>query len=101
MDWVRVREIADSGMEIGGHTANHVHVEQLNLAGLNDEILTDKHRIESEIGRSITVFAYPFQEKTDAAAAALVRAGYTVVRDDDVFKSAVMTNSFDAFLKAI
>jgi len=56
-----VRKIADENFTIGGHTWNH-----LNLAGIRDmaelrrEILSDKRRLESIIGKEIQYFAYPF-----------------------------------------
>ncbi len=101
LNWEQVRAIAAAGMEIGGHSANHVHVPELNETGLLNEVTGDKHRIESEIGKPITVFAYPFQEKSDAGDAEVARAGYTIIRDTAEYKSTVMTNSFEAFLGAL
>lgn len=101
MNWNDVRTIAAAGMEIGGHTANHVHLGDLNEDGLTREIIGDKQRIEAELGRTITVFAYPFQEQTEAAPDTVRSAGYTIVRDSPEFRSTVMVNSFDSFLKAI
>ncbi len=101
LSWDNVREIADAGMEIGGHTANHVHPLQLNEVGLFVEIIGDKQHIEREIGKPVTVFAYPFQERNAETDRIVEHAGYSIVRDTPDYKSTVMTNSFEAFLQAI
>lgn len=101
LNWTDVRAIAAAGMEIGGHTAHHTHVSELDETGLENEIVGDKRHIEAELGREISVFAYPFRELTENAQTYVDQAGYTVVRDTAAYKSTVMTNSFDAFLKAI
>jgi peptidoglycan/xylan/chitin deacetylase (PgdA/CDA1 family) len=101
LNWSAVRMIAASGMEIGGHTANHLHLADLDTAGLEREITGDKQRIEAELGKTLIVFAYPFREKTDSAQATVGRAGYTIVRDSPEFRSSVLTNSFAVFLNAL
>ncbi len=101
MRWEDVQKISEAGMEIGGHGATHAHVLQLNDAGLRREVADDKKRIEQEIGRAISVFAYPFQERSDRTDAAVIESGYTLLRDTSSFKNTVMTNSFDAFLEAL
>lgn len=99
--WDDVRAIAAAGMEIGGHTANHVRVGEINETGLENEIVGDKNHIEAELGKTITVFAYPFREPTDVAQSYVDKAGYAIVRDTPAYAGTVMTNSFDAFLRAI
>lgn len=101
MSWDGIRSVAGAGMEIGGHTKNHVHLREMKGEGLTNEIVGDKQHIEAEIGKPITVFAYPYREKSDAADEIVARAGYTIVRDAPAFRSTVMINSFEAFLKAL
>ncbi len=101
LSWEHVRSIASASMEIGGHTANHIHPLEMNVIGLEHEIVADKQRIETEIGKPIVVFAYPFQERNEYTDTVVERAGYTIVRDSPTFKSSVMTNSFDSFLYAL
>ncbi len=102
MNWQDVLAIASAGMEIGGHSKTHAHLQTESDAALVNEIAGDKTNIEHEIGHPITVFAYPFEEHDTRTDAAVQNAGYTIVRDDDArFRSTVLTNSFDAFLKAI
>lgn len=102
MSWADVRTIASAGMEIGGHSKTHAHLKSLSDAQLFNEVGGDKADIEHEIGKPITVFAYPFLQHDARTDAAVQKADYTIVRDDiERFKSTVMTNSFEAFLKAI
>ncbi len=101
LSWDNIRAIADSGMEIGGHTANHVHPLHMNEIGLTNEIRGDKQHIEAELGKTISVFAYPFQERDEKTDLIVAKAGYTIVRDTTAFRSTVMTNSFESFLSAL
>ena len=102
MNWDDVRALAAAGMEIGGHSETHAHLAVLDDAALVREVSGDKVNIEREIGKPVIVFAYPYQEYDARTDAAVQHTGYTIVRDDaSRFKSAVMTNSFDAFLQAI
>lgn len=101
LSWRNVQALAAGGMEIGGHTANHVHVGQLNAIGYENEIVADKHRIEAEIGKQISVFAYPFQERTAESDVVVANAGYTIVRDTKEFRSTVLQNSFETLLAAL
>jgi peptidoglycan/xylan/chitin deacetylase (PgdA/CDA1 family) len=101
LSWRDVQALAAAGMEIGGHTANHAHVRELNAVGLENEIVGDKRHIEAEIGKPITVFAYPFQERTAESDAIVANAGYTIVRDTKEFRSTVLKNSFEIFLAAL
>jgi len=60
MSWDEVRELSRMGFEIGGHTANHVNLGTVELDEADKEISMSKGKIEDEIGRQITSFAYPF-----------------------------------------
>lgn len=102
LSWAQVRALSDAGMEIGGHSRTHPHLLPLTDPQLQNEVTGDKTNIERELGRGINVFAYPFQEHDARTDAVVQAAGYTIVRDDTKhFRSTVMTNSFDEFLKAI
>jgi peptidoglycan/xylan/chitin deacetylase (PgdA/CDA1 family) len=56
-----VRKIAQENFAIGGHTYNHVNLAEIqDRVELKREILLDKQRLESIIGKEIRYFAYPF-----------------------------------------
>lgn len=58
MDWDQVREMADNGVAIGGHTHSHPILSRLPFEGAQAEIRTCLARIESELGRPARSFAY-------------------------------------------
>lgn len=56
-----LRNIAEEGFAIGGHTLNHYNLAELrNSTQLRYEIAEDKTRLENIIGKRIQFFAYPF-----------------------------------------
>lgn len=55
----QIRHLADSGMEIGGHTINHPILMQLDDRAAEAEIAGGKRRLEEIIDRPVTLFAYP------------------------------------------
>ena len=60
MSWDQIREVKKSGMVIGAHTKNHVHLDQCELSVTEEEIIGSKSAIESEIGEPCSVFCYPY-----------------------------------------
>lgn len=109
LTWDEVRALRHAGMEIGGHTHSHPHfVGEERRSFLDEEIQQNKNEIEVILGEPISVFAYPYGEYTDAAIAAVRRAGYTAARstragvrqlkkDLFVLKSTVVGSSFTGF----
>ena len=56
-----VRWLSQEGFTIGGHTCSHANLADVyGRAELLHEILTDKRKLESIIGKEIHFFAYPF-----------------------------------------
>jgi peptidoglycan/xylan/chitin deacetylase (PgdA/CDA1 family) len=55
----QVRNLHDSGMEIGGHTMNHPILTQISAGQAREEIGTNKQQLETIVGLPITSFAYP------------------------------------------
>lgn len=55
----QIRNLHNSGMEIGGHTINHPILTQIDTKQANNEIATNKKQLENLIGNSIVSFAYP------------------------------------------
>jgi peptidoglycan/xylan/chitin deacetylase (PgdA/CDA1 family) len=67
MTWDELRLMADEPLAtIGAHTLNHYNLLKLPEADARREILESGRRIESELGRKVEHFAYPYGNK-DAA----------------------------------
>jgi len=61
MTWDEAREMVASGLvTMGAHTMTHRNLKKLPLDEARDEIETSKRVIEAELGRPVTLFAYPF-----------------------------------------
>ncbi len=66
-NWHQCRAIAHAGHEIGCHGMEHQRLAALDDRQLVREIVTAKKRIEEELHRPCLSFAYPFNERPDAA----------------------------------
>lgn len=87
LTWEQARAMAQSGVELGGHTVSHPILSALSLADQEAEIVRCRDRIAEEIGRAPTAFAYPngslrdFDHRTvDLVRAAGFEAACTTVR---------------------
>ena len=76
MNWDQLREIAGRGVTIGSHTVNHPHLPELADSELDRELGDSRARIEDELGRPCTLFAYPYGEHDARVRAAVRRVGY-------------------------
>ena len=55
----QVRELADAGMEIGGHTRTHPILTSLSDAAARAEIADGRDELQALIGGPVRLFAYP------------------------------------------
>jgi peptidoglycan/xylan/chitin deacetylase (PgdA/CDA1 family) len=55
----QVRQLGESGMEVGAHTVTHPILAQLDSERAGSEIRDSKCRLEAITGNSVTLFAYP------------------------------------------
>ncbi len=60
-----LREVARRGIEIGGHTRNHVRLSALERAAQTAEIAGCKADLEGILGRRVESFAYPYGSAWD------------------------------------
>ncbi|MEV5379475.1 polysaccharide deacetylase [Streptosporangium nondiastaticum] len=60
LSWGQVRELAASGMEIGGHSHTHPQLDQLPDDQLWFEVLRCREILATELGRAPVSFAYPY-----------------------------------------
>jgi peptidoglycan/xylan/chitin deacetylase (PgdA/CDA1 family) len=59
MNLSQLKELSDSGMTIGGHTAHHPILAKLNKAESRLEIAEGREFLESILGIKVKYFAYP------------------------------------------
>ncbi len=76
MNWAQLRELADAGVTIGGHTASHLHMATAGDERNRAEIAKSNQRLEEKLGRRPELFAYPYGEASLAAARIVEEAGY-------------------------
>ncbi|NGO72409.1 polysaccharide deacetylase family protein [Streptomyces boncukensis] len=76
LTWEQVRELADAGMEIGGHSHTHPQLDQLPDATLQYEIAHCRDLIAAETGTVPVSFAYPFGYSSSRVRRAVRDSGY-------------------------
>lgn len=76
----QVREIAESGIEVGCHTRSHVDFSKVHDAAIvREEIQIAKDELEQMTGMPVRYFAFPFglpRQLTQAAIEAVAEAGF-------------------------
>ena len=65
MTWDDLRTWQRLGMDVGAHTTTHPILARLSPAEIAAEILPARARLEHELGRPITLFAYPNGKAND------------------------------------
>ncbi|MEI7774540.1 MAG: polysaccharide deacetylase family protein [Verrucomicrobiota bacterium] len=86
LSWAELAEMRDAGVDIQSHTVNHQDLKrkkgkfQSQFATyedwLKDEIAGSKHQLESRLGISVSVLAYPYGVHNDVIRQAAMAAGY-------------------------
>jgi peptidoglycan/xylan/chitin deacetylase (PgdA/CDA1 family) len=79
LDWPEVAEIAALGHEVGGHTSDHVKLDETPADEAASQITGDRRRLEAR-GYEVTSFAYPYGAWNETARALVADAGYTSAR---------------------
>lgn len=62
LSWDQLRQLRDEGMTIGAHTASHGHITFMDPETARADIARGMKRLQTELGQSPDVFAYPFGE---------------------------------------
>ncbi|MEU9441599.1 polysaccharide deacetylase family protein [Streptomyces sp. NPDC048304] len=74
LDWRQVRDLAATGVEIGGHSHTHPQLDQLDDAALRTELTRCTEIVADELGARPASFAYPYGY-SDRRVREAVRAG--------------------------
>ncbi|MET7763342.1 polysaccharide deacetylase family protein [Streptomyces sp. NPDC005393] len=78
LDWGQVRELAEGGMEIGGHSHTHPQLDQLDDARLWFEVARCREILTAELGRPPVSFAYPYGYSSRRVRRVVGSAGFGV-----------------------
>ncbi|GAA0456438.1 polysaccharide deacetylase family protein [Streptomyces sp. NPDC046215] len=78
LSWDQVRELAEAGMEIGGHSHTHPQLDQLTDEHLWFEVLRCREILTLELGRAPVSFAYPYGYSDRRVRRAVGSAGFGV-----------------------
>jgi len=62
----QIRALANSGVEIGNHTRDHVHCRTLDPTGAIEQIEASAREVAGMSGRPVRAFAYPYGSTADA-----------------------------------
>ena len=65
MTWADLRELAQGGIEVGGHTASHEILSRLDPAGADREVREGREAIARRLDLESASFAYPFGRRWD------------------------------------
>ncbi|MEU3827283.1 polysaccharide deacetylase family protein [Streptomyces sp. NPDC029080] len=76
LDWRQVRELAATGVEIGGHSHTHPRLDGLDDARLRAELDLCTRIVGAELGAAPVSFAYPYGYSSRRVRQAVRAAGY-------------------------
>ncbi|MCI4627196.1 MAG: polysaccharide deacetylase family protein [Candidatus Magnetoovum sp. WYHC-5] len=76
LDWDKIREISDMGVNIGSHTKTHPSLIKIAQNQLIGEIMDSKKIIEDKLGRKVDCFCYPYGDFNDKVKDIVKEAGY-------------------------
>jgi peptidoglycan/xylan/chitin deacetylase (PgdA/CDA1 family) len=65
ISWAQAREMSENGIEMGAHTASHPILTRISVEEAASEISRSKRRIEDELNKPVTSFAYPNGQLSD------------------------------------
>lgn len=66
LDWDEIRDLANEGVEFGGHTRSHLNLSVLPAASIDEEIRGCRQALDRELGSKAVSFAYPFGKYNSA-----------------------------------
>ncbi len=76
LDWSQVRELAATGVEIGGHSHTHPQLDQLDEAALRAETVRCREIVTAELDTPPVSFAYPYGYSTRRVRQSVRAAGF-------------------------
>jgi peptidoglycan/xylan/chitin deacetylase (PgdA/CDA1 family) len=80
MNAAEMLELDGEGFEIGAHGVSHPNLPECNPRQLMIEVESSKQRLEDDLGKSISMFAYPRGRHNRKVIASVQQAGYVGAR---------------------
>ena len=74
--WSQLGELRAQGVEIGGHSHTHPHLDTLSRKDAWEEVTRCKSLLEEELGTRVATFAYPHGYSSPAVRRLVREAGY-------------------------
>ncbi|MEN8195097.1 MAG: polysaccharide deacetylase family protein, partial [Pseudomonadota bacterium] len=78
VDWDQIREMRGAGVEIGAHTASHLHMADAPGKVNRAEMQRSLKRLQEELGAKPVLFAYPYGEASLATQAIVKEFGFEI-----------------------
>ncbi len=76
MNWYQIKEMDAQGIRFGAHTRTHVDLTAAPPSQAEIEIASSRTDIESQLGRPVETFAYPFGRHDPAIQEMAANSGY-------------------------
>lgn len=76
LSWTEIKEMSDSGMEIGSHTCSHPDLRKLSKQAVINELSTNKYEIENKLEKPVDFFAHPYGFYNQTTVEASVDCGF-------------------------
>lgn len=80
MDLAGMLSLDSLGFEIGAHGVSHPNLSQCDASQLASEVETCKRRLEDDLSKEVTMFAYPNGRHNSQVIASVRRAGFMGAR---------------------
>lgn len=76
LDWGQVRQLCESGLDLGSHTQSHSLLDRLDPDRVRTELNGSRAKIQEATGQPVRVFSYPNGVQTVATQDLVREAGY-------------------------
>ena len=60
LTWKQIKELSEFNIEFGSHTCSHLNLKNASQEKIEKEIACSKEEIESQTGKRVNCFAYPY-----------------------------------------
>ena len=94
MDRAGMLALDSQGFEIGAHGVSHPNLPQCDALQLVHEVDTCKQRLEDDLSKEVSMFAYPNGRHNSHVIAALRRAGFVGARTTAMLASELVFDPF-------
>lgn len=90
----QLRELADSGFEIGCHSMTHPYLPDLSDSDLRHELVDAKHELERILGKSVDHYSCPGGQFDERVLELAVEAGYQSMASSEIHANNARTNRY-------